>query len=94
MPKCIGKLAFNYPVNIADLRSNLSLKLQDNVILPYTLQPESGIAKEISIETEEIPRLLGNQSLKVQIDKGFNCIGGKIGLKQASIRNINLGWQG
>ncbi len=88
--KVKGKLAFNYPVNIADLRSNLSLKLQDNVILPYTLQPESGIAKEISIETEEIPRLLGNQSLKVQIDKGFNCIGGKIGLKQASIRTLTL----
>lgn len=88
--KVVGKLIFNYPVNIADLRSNLSMRLQENVEIPYTLQPENGIAREVKIETEGIPRLLGNQSLKVEVKKGFKCIGGQIGLKVANVKSMNL----
>ncbi len=88
--KVVGKLTFNYPVNIADLRANLSIKLQENVEIPYTLQPQSGIAREIKLESEEIPRLLGDQNLKVQIDKGFKCTGGQFGFKEASVHSMTL----
>ena len=53
--KVAGKLTFNYPVNIPDLRANLSIQLQENVEIPYILQPQNGIAREIKLETEEIP---------------------------------------
>ncbi len=92
--KVVGNITFNYPVNIADLRANLSIRLQENVEIPYTLQPQNGIAREIKLETEEIPRLLGNQNLKVQIEKGFKCIGGKIGLKEANVKSMTLTGRG
>ena len=88
--KVNGKIAFNYPVNIADLRANISIKLQEDVEIPYTLQPQNGIAREVNISTEEIPRLLGDQKLQVQIEKGFKCTGGKIGLKDAYVKSMSL----
>ena len=92
--KAVGSITFNYPVNIADLRANLSIRLQENIEIPYTLQPQNGVAREIKLETEEIPRLLGNQNLKVRIEKGFKCTGGQIGLKEASIRSMTLTGRG
>ena len=88
--KVDGKIAFNYPVNIADLRANMSMRLQEDVEIPYTLQPQNGIAREVKISTEEIPRLLGDQILKVQIEKGFKCTGGKIGLKESFVKSMSL----
>lgn len=88
--KVDGKITFNYPVNIADLRANMSIHLQEDVEIPYTLQPQNGIAREVKIATEEVPRLLGDQSLKVQIEKGFKCTGGKIGLKDAYVKSMAL----
>ena len=88
--KVVGKLTFNYPVNIADLRANLSFKLQEDVEIPYTLQPQNGIAREIQLETEEIPRLLNDQNLKVRIEKGFKCTGGQLGFKEASVHSMTL----
>jgi len=88
--KMVGKLAFNYPVNIADLRANLSIQLQEDVEIPYTLQPQNGIAREINIESEEIPRLLGDQNLKVRVEKGFKCTGGQFGLKEANVKDLTL----
>ena len=90
MLKLMGKSAFNYPVNIADLRANMSMRLQEDVEIPYTLQPQNGIAREVRISTEEIPRLLGDQILKVQIEKGFKCTGGKIGLKESFVKSMSL----
>ena len=92
--KVVGNLTFNYPVNIADLRANLSIWLQEDVEIPYTLQPQNGIAREIKLETEEIPRLLGDQNLKVRIKKGFKCTGGQIGLKEASVKSMTLTGRG
>ena len=92
--KVVGKLTFNYPVNIADLRANLSIRLQEDVEIPYTLQPQNGIAREIKLETEDIPRLLGDQNLKVRIEKGFKCTGGQIGLKDASVKSMTLTGRG
>lgn len=88
--KVDGKISFNYSVNIADLRANMSMRLQEDVEIPYTLQPQNGIAREVKIATEEIPRLLGDQILKVQIEKGFKCTGGKIGLKDAYVKSMSL----
>lgn len=88
--KVDGKISFNYPVNIADLRANMSIHLQEDVEIPYTLQPQNGIAREVKIATEEIPRLLGDQNLKVNIEKGFKCTGGKIGLEDAYVKNMTL----
>ena len=92
--KVEGKLTFNYPVNIPDLRANLSIQLQENVEIPYTLQPQNGIAREIKLETEEIPRLIGDQILKVRIEKGFKCTGGQIGLKEANVKSMTLTGRG
>ena len=88
--KATGKLTFNYPVNIADLRANMSVRLQEDIDIPFTLQPQNGIAREIKIETEEIPRLIGDQILKVRIEKGFKPTGGQIGLKNAYVRTLTL----
>lgn len=88
--KVDGNITFNYPVNIADLRANMSMKLQEDVEIPYTLQPQNGIAREVKVSTEEIPRLLGDQSLKVKIEKGFKCTGGKIGLKESFVKSMSL----
>lgn len=88
--KVVGNLTFNYPVNIADLRANLSIRLPDNVEIPYTLHPQNGIAREIKLETEEIPRLIADQNLKVRIKKGFKCTGGQIGLKEANVKSMTL----
>ena len=88
--KAVGKLTFNYPVNIADLRANMSARLQEDVDIPFTLQPQNGIVREIKIETEEIPRLIGDQILKFQIEKGFKPIGGQIGLKNSYVRRLTL----
>ncbi len=88
--KVDGKISFNYPVNIADLRANMSMSLQEDVEIPYTLQPQNGIAREVRISTEEIPRLIGDQILKVQIEKGFKCTGGKIGLKESFVKSMSL----
>lgn len=88
--QAVGSLAFNYPVNIPDLRANLSVRLQEDVEIPYTLQPQNGVAREIKIQTEQIPRLIGNQSLKIKIDKGFKCTGGQIGLKEDFVHSMTL----
>lgn len=88
--KAVGKLTFNNPVNIADLRANMSVRLQEDVDISFTLQPENGIASETKIETEEIPRLIGDQILKVRIEKGFKPTGGKIGLKNPYVRTLTL----
>ena len=88
--KVDGKISFNYPVNIADLQANMSMKLQEDVEIPYTLQPQNGIAREVRISTEEIPRLMGDQILKVKIEKGFKCTGGKIGLKESFVKSMSL----
>ncbi len=88
--KVDGNITFNYPVNIADLRANMSMRLQEDVEIPYTLQPQNGIAREVKVSTEEIPRLLGDQSLKVKIEKGFKCTGGKIGLKESFVKSMSL----
>lgn len=92
--RAVGSITFNYPVNIADLRANLSIRLQEDVEIPYTLQPQNGVAREIKLETEEIPRLLGNQNLKIRINKGFKCTGGQIGLKEASVKSMTLTGRG
>ena len=88
--KVVGNLTFNYPVSIADLRANLSVILQGGVEIPYTLQPQNGITREIKLETEEIPRLIGDQNLKVRIKKGFKCTGGQIGLKEVYYKSMTL----
>ena len=88
--KVVGKYKFNYPVNIADLRANLSVKLQEDADIQYTLQPQTGIASEVSIETEEIPRRIENQKLHVSVKKGFKCTGGLIGLKDENVRSMTL----
>ena len=88
--KVDGKITFNYPVNIADLRANMSMRLQEDVDIPYTLQPQNGIAREVNVSTEDIPRLMGDQILKVQIEKGFKCTGGKIGLKESFAKSMSL----
>lgn len=88
--KAVGKLTFNYPVNIADLRANMSARLQEDLDIPFTLNPQNGIAREIQIETEKIPRLIGDQNLKFKIEKGFKPTGGQIGLKNPYVRTLTL----
>ncbi len=92
--QAVGTLTFNYPVNIADLRANLSVWLEGATEIPYTLEPQHGIARTITLKTESIPRLLGDQNLKVRIEKGFKCTGGQIGLKAADVTTLVLTGRG
>ena len=92
--QAVGTLTFNYAVNIADLRANLSIHLEEDTEIPYTLEPQHGVARTIVLKTEKIPRLLGDQNLKVRIEKGFKCTGGQIGLKSANVTTLVLTGRG
>ena len=89
-----GTIAFNYPVTIVDLKAHLSIELDDETEIPYQIQTNTATARTVTFETKRIKRGNADQEIKIKIEKGFKCTGGKIGLEKASVTPVILRGRG
>ncbi len=90
----IGTIAFNYPVNIADLKAHLSILLDGDTEIPYHLLTETSTARTVTLETGEVERGREDRVLTVRIQKDFKCTGGQLGLETASVTPVILSGSG
>ena len=89
-----GTIAFNYPVTIVDLKAHLSIELGDETEIPYQIQTNTATARTVTFETKHIKRGDADREIKIKIEKGFKCTGGKIGLAKASVTPVILRGRG
>ena len=89
-----GTIAFNYPVTIVDLKAHLSIELDDETEIPYQIETNTATARTVRFETKRIKRGTADREIKIKIEKGFKCTGGKIGLEKASVTPVILRGQG
>ena len=89
-----GTIAFNYPVTIVDLKAHLSIELDDETEIPYQIETNTATARTVRFETKRIKRGNADQEIKIKIEKGFKCTGGKIGLEKASVTPVILRGRG
>ncbi len=85
-----GTIAFNYPVNIADLKAHLSIELNDGTEIPYQIKTPAATARTVQFETKRIKLGSADQKIKVKIEEGFKCTGGQIGLEKTHITPVIL----
>ena len=89
-----GTIAFNYPVTIVDLKAHLSIELDDETEIPYQIETNTATARTVRFETKRIKRGTADREIKIKIEKGFKCTGGKIGLEKASVTPVILRGKG
>ena len=89
-----GTVVFNYPIMIADLKTHLSIELEDGTEVPYQIGTGTATARTVRFETKWIKRGNADREIKVKIKKGFKCIGGQIGLEKAHITPVILRGRG
>ena len=89
-----GTIAFNYPVTIVDLKAHLSIELDDETEIPYQIETNTATARTVRFETKRIKRGTADREIKIKIEKGFKCTGGKIGLEKASVTPVILRGRG
>ena len=89
-----GTIAFNYPVTIVDLKAHLSIELDDETEIPYQIKTATATARTVRFETKRIKRGTADREIKIKIEKGFKCTGGKIGLEKASVTPVILRGRG
>ncbi len=89
-----GTIAFNYPVTIVDLKAHLSIELDDGTEVPYQIETNAATARTVKFKTKRIKRLKVNREIKIRIEKGFKCTGGKIGLEKPSVTPVILRGRG
>ena len=89
-----GTIAFNYPVTIVDLKAHLSIELDDETEIPYQIETTTATARTVRFETKRIKRGTADREIKIKIQKGFKCTGGKIGLEKASVTPVILRGRG
>lgn len=89
-----GTIAFNYPVTIVDLKAHLSIELDDETEIPYQIETDTATARTVRFETKRIKRGTADREIKIKIEKGFKCTGGKIGLEKASVTPVILRGRG
>ena len=92
--KAVGTIDFNYPVNIADLKVHLSMLLDGDTEIPYHVLTETSTARTVRLETGEVERGHEDKVIHIQIQKGFKCTGGQLGLEIASVTPIVLSGSG
>ena len=85
-----GTIAFNYPVTIVDLKAHLSIELGDETEIPYQIETDTATARTIKFRTKRIKRSKADREIKIKIEKGFKCTGGKIGLEKANVTPVIL----
>ena len=89
-----GTIAFNYPVTIVDLKAHLSIELDDETEIPYQIETNTATARTVTFKTKRIKRGNADREIKIKIEKGFKCTGGKIGLEKASVTPVILRGRG
>ena len=89
-----GTIAFNYPVTIVDLKAHLSIELDDETEIPYQIETNTATARTVKFETTRIKRGSADREIKIKIEKGFKCTGGKIGLEKSSVTPVILRGRG
>ncbi|MYC75765.1 alpha-2-macroglobulin family protein [Candidatus Poribacteria bacterium] len=89
-----GTIAFNYSVTIVDLKAHLSIALDDETEIPYQIETNTATARTIRFQTKRIKRGNADREIKIKIEKGFKCTGGKIGLEKASVTPVILRGRG
>ena len=89
-----GTIAFNYPVTIVDLKAHLSIELDDGTEVPYQIETSTATARTVRFKTKRIKRLNTNREIKIRVEKGFKCTGGKIGLEKPSTTPVILRGRG
>ena len=89
-----GTIAFNYPVTIVDLKAHLSIELNDETEIPYQIETNTATARTVTFKTKRIKRGNADREIKIKIEKGFKCTGGKIGLEKASVTPVILRGRG
>ena len=89
-----GTIAFNYPVTIVDLKAHLSIELDDGTEVPYQIETNTATARTVRFKTKRIKRGKVNREIKIRIEKGFKCTGGKIGLEKPSVTPVILRGRG
>ncbi|CAI8043525.1 Alpha-2-macroglobulin [Geodia barretti] len=89
-----GTIAFNYPVTIVDLKAHLSIELNDETEIPYQIETNTATARTVKFETTRIKRGSADREIKIKIEKGFKCTGGKIGLEKSSVTPVILRGRG
>ena len=89
-----GTIAFNYPVTILDLKAHLSIELDDETEIPYQIETNTATARTVKFETKRIKRGNADREIKIKIEKGFKCTGGKIGLEKSSVTPVILRGRG
>ncbi len=89
-----GTIAFNYPITIVDLKAHLSIELDDETEIPYQIETNTATARTIKFRTKRIKRSKADREIKIKIEKGFKCTGGKIGLEKASVTPVILRGRG
>ena len=89
-----GTITFNYPVTIVDLKAHLSIELDDETEIPYQIQTNTATARTVTFKTKRIKRGNADREIKIKIEKGFKCTGGKIGLEKASVTPVILRGRG
>ena len=87
-------IAFNYPVTIVDLKAHLSIELDDETEIPYQIETNTATARTVTFKTKRIKRGNADREIKIKIEKGFKCTGGKIGLEKASVTPVILRGRG
>ncbi len=89
-----GTIAFNYPVTIVDLKAHLSIELDDGTEVPYQIETNTATARTVKFKTKRIKRGKADREIKIRIEKGFKCTGGKIGLEKPNVTPVILRGRG
>ena len=89
-----GTIAFNYPVTIVDLKAHLSIELDHETEIPYHIETNTATARTVEFRTKRIKRSNADREIKIKIEKGFKCTGGKIGLEKANVTPVILRGRG
>ena len=89
-----GTIAFNYPVTIVDLKAHLSIELDDETEVPYQIETNTATARTVRFQTKRIKRGNADREIKVRVEKGFKCTGGKIGLEKPNVTPVILRGRG
>lgn len=89
-----GTIAFNYPVTIVDLKAHLSIELNDGTEVPYQIETNTATARTVKFKTKRIKRGKADKEIKIRVEKGFKCTGGKIGLEKSSVTPVILRGRG
>ena len=85
-----GRLVFNHPVGLEELKRHLVLRFTDDrTAIGYTVRLENG-GREAVLTSELLQYGPSARRIELVLPEGFLCLGGKIGLKNRFVRVVDL----